>query len=376
MSIPELMDAIVLQPEGNLKLENIPTPQPKQREVLLRVIACGVCHSDLHVIHGAVTFPKPCVLGHEMSGVVVALGEGSESSGLKLGDIVIGAFIMPCETCSFCLEGDDDLCEQFFSQNRLNGVLYDGTSRLSYTDGTTISMYSMSAMAEYAVAPVGALTKLPAGVDPVDAAVLGCAVFTAYGAVNRTAKIQQGDTVAVIGCGGVGSSIIQLCGVERAETIIAIDIAQEKLDHARKLGATHTVNSLEQDALQSIEDITRGAGVNVVFEAIGKPSSIELGMALLADGGRLIAVGLADGDAVAQVPITRTVRRGLSLVGSYGAKTRADLPAVATLPLETAFKLTESVTKHYSLKDAALAFEDLRTGAIQGRAVLRITSPH
>src|SRR5438105_9557642 len=136
---------------GPLTIEDIPTPAPQAGEVLVRVAACGVCHTDLHVIKGEVSFPMPCVLGHEISGTIAGVGPGVQ--GLTEGTAVVCAFIMPCGTCRFCVQGRDDLCETFFALNRLKGTLYDGETRLARTDGTPLWMYSMAGLAEYAVAP-------------------------------------------------------------------------------------------------------------------------------------------------------------------------------------------------------------------------------
>src|SRR5690606_20682104 len=153
--LPTSMRAAILRDdEPRLQITEIPVPVPGPGEALVRVTACGVCHTDLHVMKSEVVFPRPAVLGHEISGTVVAIGAGSAASALSVGDAVVGGFIMPCTECDACRAGRDDLCGPFFSHNRLNGHLYDGTTRLADADGTPIAMYSMAGLAEYAVVPL------------------------------------------------------------------------------------------------------------------------------------------------------------------------------------------------------------------------------
>ena len=239
-------------------VEEVPTPTPGPGEALVKIAATGVCHTDLHVIKGEVAFPAPGVLGHEISGHVEALGE--DVAGFSVGDRVVGAFIMPCGTCRQCEAGRDDMCEPFFSQNRLRGNLFDGTSRLTRADGSRLSMYSMAGLAEYAVVPLTALTPLPDELPLEESAVLGCAAFTAYGALVRAGGDLTGRSVAVVAVGGVGSSIIQFARHLGADPIIAVDVDDAKLEAARGLGATATVNSTTTDAREAVLVATDGAG--------------------------------------------------------------------------------------------------------------------
>src|SRR6186713_383406 len=197
----DLMRAAILErAPGGLHVEEIPIPEPRAGEVLVKVAACGVCHTDLHVVKAEVRFPTPCVLGHEVSGTVAAHGPGlspADAERLAVGRRVVGAFIMPCGSCYYCVRGQDGLCETFFTVNRLQGKLYDGDTRLRRPDGSPVWMYSMGGLAEYAVIPVTGVAPLPEDL-PFDAsAILGCAVFTAYGAVRRGAGLRAGESVAV-----------------------------------------------------------------------------------------------------------------------------------------------------------------------------------
>lgn len=351
-----------------MTVEEVPVPSPQAGEALVRVAATGVCHTDLHVIKGEVAFPAPGVLGHEISGHIEALGDGVE--GLAVGDRVVGAFIMPCGTCRQCAAGRDDMCEPFFEQNRLRGNLFDGTSRLTRADGSRLSMYSMAGLAEYAVVPVTGLTHLPEGLPLEESAVLGCAAFTAYGALARADGELAGRSVAVVAVGGVGSSIIQFARHLGADPIIAVDVDDAKLAVARDLGATVTVNSAIVDAREAVLEATGGAGAELVLEVIGRPETVELGVSLLREGGQLVVVGIAAGAATAAIPITGLVRRGLTITGSYGARTRRDLPEVVRLADEGAFDVLRAVTRRFTLEEAPQAYDLLDAGQIQGRSIV------
>lgn len=369
--IPDLMRAAVLTaPGAPLEVRRIPTPRPHAGEVLVKVTACGLCHSDLHVIHGAIAFPTPAVLGHEVSGVIVELGPETHNSGLSVGQQICGAFLMPCGQCPDCARGRDDLCSPFYTYNRLKGQLFDGTSRLVDTDGSVIAQYSMGGLAEYCVIPVTAVTPAPDSLDPVAAAILGCAAMTGYGAVRRGAELQYGETVAVIGVGGVGSNIIQIAAEFGAGAVIAIDIDDTKLAAARRLGATHGVNGRTVNAQQAVLEITGGRGVDVAFEALGIPATFTQALDLLADGGRMVPVGLAAGAQAADVPINRLVRRGQVIHGSYGARTRTDLPAVVDLAARDVINYRDVVSLRIPLEKAGETYALLEEGRIAGRAVV------
>lgn len=370
-AIPATMRAAVLRDDApRLELLEIGTPTPRAGEALLEVIACGVCHTDLHVIKGEVRFPRPAVLGHEVSGRIVAIGDGTtDAGGLRLGDVVAAGFIMPCEHCDQCRRGRDDLCIEFFAQNRLRGTLYDGESRLAMPSGSFLAMYSMGGLAEYAVVPLSALTPVPDGLDPELACILGCSGLTSFGAVFRAGEVAQGDSVAIVGVGGIGSSLIQMARAAGATTIVAVDIADEKLERARELGATHTVNAAEIDPVTAVRKAT-GGGVRVAFEALGHPSTFGQAVAMLDDGGRMVAIGIAAGAAAAEVEITPLVRRGQHIVGSFGGRTRTDLPEVAALAAAGAFDVESLVTRRFRLTDADAAYQALASGEISGRAVI------
>ena len=324
-TIPETMRAAVLRDVADgMKVETIRTPRPRTGEVLVKVSACGMCHSDLHVISGAIAFPTPCVLGHEVAGEVVEIGPHNEHSGLAVGDRVAGGFLMPCGQCESCAAGRDDLCEPFFSLNRLKGRLYDDTTRLFDLDDNPIWMYSMGGLAEYCVIPSTSVAKLPDDVDPV-------------------------------------------AGAHR---IIAIDVADDKLAAAVELGATDTVNSAKVNAREAVMELTSGRGVDVAFEVLGRPQTWLTALDVLRDGGRMVPIGLGAGVQKAEVEINRTVRRSQSIIGSYGARTRRDLPEVVRMAAAGVIDYRHIVSRRYGLDEVAAGYQQLHDGQITGRAVV------
>lgn len=363
------MKAAVLPAVGvGMVVEDLPDPRPKVGEVLVRVSACGVCHTDLHVVKGEVKFPVPCVLGHEISGVVEAPGAGV--AGLKAGDRVVSSFIMPCARCEYCARGRDDLCEAFFAMNRLRGVLYDGETRLFRPDGSPLAMYSMAGLAEYAVVPATDVFHAPPGLPLADACILGCAVMTAYGAVKNQAQVAPAETVAVVGVGGVGSNVIQIARLFGASEVIAVDVRDDKLDAARRLGATHAVNAASGDPVAQVLALTSGRGVDVAIEALGRPETVVNAFMMTRDGGRTVVIGIAAGQAAAPIEVTRLVRRGIRLSGSYGCRVRTDMPDVLRLAARGQIDVSQPITRRYRLQEADEAYRALNRGEIVGRAIV------
>jgi S-(hydroxymethyl)glutathione dehydrogenase/alcohol dehydrogenase len=363
------MNAAVLRRIGGpLAIEDVAKPEPKENEVLVKVAACGVCHSDLHLVKGHTAFPLPVVLGHEVSGVVEkVVGHGS---GLKGGDRVVCTVIMPCGSCHYCINGHEDLCETFYLLNRLKGVLYDGTTRIYDHNGQPIWMFSMGGMAEYAVVPSNAVFPLPDGISIGDSCVLGCAGLTAYGAVKNQARLRASQSVAVIGVGGVGSSIIQVAKVFGAAEIIAVDVREEKLEAAKLSGATDVVNAAQEETARRILELTDGKGVDVAFEATGRPETYVAALNSVKSGGSVVAVGLSSASTTIPIEINRFVRKGIRLLGSYGARPRQDMPELLDLVQRRIFDTTRSVTGRYGLRQVNEALGALERGEILGRSIL------
>src|SRR5688572_19920083 len=366
--MPMMKAAILEKAPGGMHIEEIPIPEPRAGEVLVKVTACGVCHTDLHVMKAEVAFPTPAVMGHEISGTVAALGPGV--AGPAVGTPVVSAFIMPCGFCPACGAGRDDLCDSFFAMNRLKGTLYDGTTRLRRKDGSPIAMYSMAGLAEYAVVPATDVFPLADGLPLAESAVLGCAIFTAYGAVRHAGDLRGGERIAVVAAGGVGINVIQIAKAFGASQIIAVDVKDDKLEAATRLGATDVVNSTTTDAVARVRQLTGGRGVDVAFEVLGIPQTFTQAFEMIRDGGRMVAVGIAPGKTTAPVEITRLVRRELRITGSYGARTRADMPEIIRLAAQGVFRPEIMVTQRFSLDDADAAYQALARGEIVGRAIV------
>ncbi len=371
------MKAMVLMaPKTPLHLQNLHIPKPKVGEALIKIKACGVCHTDLHVIKEEIKFPTPCVLGHEVSGELIEINDPQKTYNLKTGDKVVGTFIMPCTTCEHCHKGRDDLCSTFFDLNRLKGTLYDGTTRLyTYKDNKPIAMYSMGGLAEYCVTPLAGVYKLPDNAPLMESCILGCAVFTAFGTLKHGAQLIPGDSIAIIGAGGgIGLNCVQLASkVFGACKIIAIDLSDEKLALAKSYGATDLINPRNEDPLQKLMAITNGKGVDVCVEALGKKGTFEQAVNMVKDGGKAVITGIAPSWEKAEIEMTRLVRRQIRIIGAYGARARQDAPIIMGLVEKGAISVTGGISRIFELEEAGLAYQLLAEGKINGRAIVKIS---
>ncbi len=363
------MKAVVLPaPGAPVRVEEVRDPVPKAGEVLVRVAACGVCRSDLHIARGDLKFVTPCVLGHEISGTVAAVGP--DGPNLPAGTRVVSSFIMPCGRCPQCARGRDDLCETYFATNRARGTLLDGETRLFRPDGTPLWMQMMGGLAEYAVVPATDVFPLPDPLPLAESCILGCALMTAYGAVKHAAALSPGQSVAVVGAGGVGSNIVALARLFGAGAVIAVDVREEKLEAARRLGATATVNARDGDPVAQVTALTEGRGADVAIEALGLPQTIAQAFEMTRAGGRTVLVGVAPTQAAVSLEINRIVRRGIQIVGSFGCRVRTDMPDLIRLAAEGKIDVAASITRRYRLDETREAFEALERGEIVGRAIV------
>jgi len=349
-------------------IEDLRLPEPQAGEVRVKIAACGVCHSDLHVARGHLQFPMPFVPGHEISGTIDGVGAGVSS--FRPGDRIVSSFIMPCGTCAACERGRDDLCETYFAMNRAKGTLYDGTSRHYRQDGTPIAMNMMGGMSQYAVVPVTDAFALPASLPLEESCILGCAIMTAFGAVKNAAQLRSGQTVAVVGAGGVGSNVLSMARLFGASTVIAVDVREDKLSAARALGATGAIDASRGDPVAGVMAMTGGRGVDAAFEVLGRPETVGQAFQMVADGGRVIVLGLAKPHETAPIGITRLVRRGISVVGSLGCRVRTDMPELIRLAAEGKLDVQASITRRYRLDQINEAYAAMERGEIVGRAIV------
>jgi succinate semialdehyde reductase (NADPH) len=362
------MRAAVLRGQWDLAVETLRDPEPGPGEVLVRVAACGVCHSDLHLIKGETPARLPMVLGHEIAGTVVALGDGVEGPAVGAG--VVAPFILPCGDCAECARGRDEFCARFWALNRGQGTLFDGTTRLHRPDGEPVWMNAMSGLAELAVVPATSVFPAPPRLALADAAPIGCAVFTAFGAARHGAQLQAGERVAVVAVGGVGMSLVQVARAMGASEVIAIDVVADKLDAARAQGATHAIDGAREDVAARVAEITDGAGVDVAFEALGRPETLRQALGVLGRGGRCVAIGVGAAGTLTEIEVNALVRSELRLIGSYGARTRADMPELLALVESGAIRPEASISRRVGLDEVGEAFRAMDRGEIVGRAIV------
>ncbi|MCX2731668.1 zinc-binding dehydrogenase [Saccharopolyspora sp. NFXS83] len=353
-----------------MTIEEIADPHPKAGEVAIDVLSCGACHSDLHVLKGELPFPTPAVLGHEVAGVISEVGP--EVSGVRVGDRVVTSFIMPCGRCAQCTRGNSEICLEFFAHNRAKGLLYDGQTRLFRPGGEPVWMYSMGGLAQRSVTPATSVYKVPDEVELADVASVGCSTMTAYGALRHAADVRVGDAVAVVAAGGVGSSLIQLAALFGASMIVAVDIADDKLEAARKLGATHTVNSSDVDAPEAIRELTGGRGVDVAFEALGSTATFGVARDSVVEGGQVVVVGIAPKGSVGEFDLATIARRKLQIKGSYGAKPQRDMPVLLDMVARGQLRPQDAVSRRFAFDEVQDAYDALNRREIQGRAVIDI----
>ena len=279
------MKAAVLRAlKAPLAIEDIRADRPRPREVLVRTAAVGVCHSDLHVIEGALPSRMPMVLGHEPAGVVEAVG--SEVRHVAPGDHVIGCLSVFCGDCEYCISGRPNLCESTAT------VRAEGEEPRLSKDGEAVHQFAhLSAFAECMLVHENAVVKIRPDIPLDRAALIGCGVTTGLGAALNRARVRAGSTVAVIGCGGVGLAIVQGARIAGAGRIIAVDVADWKLDLARKLGATDGVSSSAGNAVAQVVEMTKG-GADYAFEAIGLPETVRQAVRMARRGGTAVMVGV------------------------------------------------------------------------------------
>jgi Zn-dependent alcohol dehydrogenase len=322
----------------------------------VRIAATGVCHSDLHYIKGDLVMPLPVVLGHEAAGIVEAVGPGVTS--VRPGDRVVILFAPACGHCRYCDSGRPHLCEMRY---RVRGKMPDGTTRLRARGREVHHFTCVSSWAERAVVPEAGVLPIGPDVPLAAAALLGCAVTTGVGAVVNTARVVPGSSVAVFGLGGVGLNVVQGARLAGAATIIGVDLLDHRLEAARRLGATHTVNAGRADPVAEIRDLTQG-GVDYAFEVIGRAATVRQAVDACARGGTAVVVGLPPSREELHLPGPAFVLDEKTLRACFygSSRLRADIPRLLALYRAGRLALDELVTATFPLdqvNDAVAALD-------------------
>ena len=355
------MKAAVLEgPGAGLVVRDIDIAEPIGREVLVDIKASGLCHSDLHMIKNPAGFPAAVVLGHEASGVVVAVGP--DVTEFEVGDHVVGCLVSHCGRCERCTTGRPYQCRNAAETARAP----EQGARLSVEGAPVIQFWSLGAFAEQMLVHENALVKIREDMPLDRAALIGCSVMTGVGAAIHTSNVRPGETVAVIGCGGVGDAAIAGAQLAGATTIIAIDIDDRKLEQAKRFGATHTVNSAAQDPVEAVRALTGGNGVDVVVDAVGRPETYQQAFQLRDLAGTVVLVGVPNPEATVELPLAEVFGRGGALKSSwYGdCLPERDFPMLIDLYRQGRFDLDGFVSERIGLGDVESAFEKMHAGDV------------
>jgi S-(hydroxymethyl)mycothiol dehydrogenase len=338
-----------------VELVDIVVPDPGPGEALVDVIACGVCHTDLTYREGGINDEYPFLLGHEAAGTVEAVGPGV--TAVEPGDFVILNWRAVCGQCRACKRGKPSYCFDTFN----------ATQKMTLTDGTELTpALGIGAFADKTLVAAGQCTKVNPEADPAVAGLLGCGVMAGIGAAINTGAVDRNDTVAVIGCGGVGDAAIAGAALVGAKQIIAVDTDNAKLDWARKFGATHTLNAREFDVVETIQDLTGGFGVDVVIDAVGRPETWKQAFYARDLAGTVVLVGVPTPDMRLDMPLVDFFSRGGSLKSSwYGdCLPERDFPTLIDLYLQGRLPLELFVSERIGLDDIEEAFEKMHAGKV------------
>jgi S-(hydroxymethyl)mycothiol dehydrogenase len=351
----EVRGVVALAKGEPVRVTTILVPDPGPGEALVKVLACGVCHTDLHYREGGINDDFPFLLGHEASGIVEAIGTGV--TDLAVGDFVILNWRAVCGDCRACRRGRPQYC--FATHN--------ATQKMTLADGTVLSpALGIGAFAEKTLVHAGQCTKVDPAVSPAVAGLLGCGVMAGIGAAINTGGVGRGDSVAVIGCGGVGCAAIAGARLAGASRIIAVDVDDRKLDRARALGATDVINSAQTDPVEAIRALTGGFGADVVIEAVGRPETYEQAFYARDLAGTVVLVGVPTPQMRIDLPLIDVFGRGGSLKSSwYGdCLPSRDFPMLIDLHLQGRLPLEQFVSETIGLDDVEAAFAAMGRGDV------------
>ncbi len=354
--------AVVSLAKGEpVRIETIRVPDPGPGEALVVVRACGVCHTDVHYRDGGINDEFPFLLGHEAAGIVEAVGP--DVTDVAPGDFVILNWRAVCGHCRACRRGKPWYC--FATHN--------ATQKMTLTDGTALTpALGIGAFAEKTLVAAGQCTKVDSAAPAEVAGLLGCGVMAGIGAAINTGQVSRGDSVAVIGCGGVGNAAVMGSRLAGARTIIAVDVDDRKLALASGFGATHTVNSSRTDAVDAIQQATGGFGADVVIDAVGRPETYRQAFAARDLAGTVVLVGVPTPDMELTIPLLDVFGRGGALKSSwYGdCLPSRDFPMLIDLYLQGRLPLADFVSERIELDGVEAAFEKMRRGEVLRSVVI------
>ena len=358
-----LKGAVYVGPNEPLEVRDLTiSDQPGRGEVLVKLAASGVCHSDLHVIDGDWDVAPPIVMGHEGAGVVVSVGEGVHD--LDVGDHVILSWLPSCGRCEFCAAGRSSLCTTAVATAYEN-VAADGKPRLNSEQGEVKSYLGVGSFGEYAMVQESAAIKIRQDAPLAQASLVGCAVTTGIGAVINTARVEPGSTVLVVGLGGVGVNVVQGARLAGARQIIVADVHDSKRELAEHFGATEFINSREVDLVERVMELTSGRGVDYAFEAIGLTRTIEQCYESICRGGTAVVVGQTpEGSTISIDPFVMSDSEKRIIGSNYGSSRQSiDFPRLLDLYMEGKVDLDSLITRRISLDEINDAFDDMRQGS-------------
>jgi len=356
--------AVMRAQNAPLEIEEVRIDAPGPGEVLVRTAASGICHSDLHVVEGTLPMPPPCILGHEPAGVVEAVGAGV--SYVAPGDHVIGCISAWCGECELCLRGKPHLCGGATLQ-RPEG----SPPRLDGERGPVLQFANLSSFAERMLTHERSLVKIREDMPLDRAALIGCGVTTGLGAALHTSRVEPGSSCAVIACGGVGLAALQGCRIAGAGRIVAIDNQPWKLELARKLGATDTVDASQGDPVAQVMELT-GGGVDTTFECLGSGPTVQQAVNMLKRGGTAVLVGLVPVGQMVEIHAADLTFQEKRLVGSLmgSNRFRIDMPRYVDFYLDGRLKLDEMISSRIGLEEVNEAFDHMRKGEVARQVIV------
>ena len=346
-----------------LSIEDITVAPPRRGQVKVTVEACAVCHSDIHLAEGAWGGRLPAVYGHEAAGVVAELGDGVDS--VAVGDRVVMSLIRSCGLCRSCQRGMPVGCTGTFAN--------DAAPPLSDANGEPLTHgLKTGTFAEQAVVDASQIVAIPDDIPMTSAALLGCGVITGFGAVTNTAQVEPGSHVAVIGCGGVGLNVVQGASISGAASVIAIDLADDKLVDAEEFGATAGVSAAADDVAAQVNALTEGRGADYVFVAVGAKPAVEQAFSLVAPGGAVVVVGMTAGGVTVEFDSTTVAALNQRVLGSMMGSSRLpiDIPMLVSLYHDGRLKLDELVSCTYGLEEINEAIDSVKRGEARRNVIV------